>query len=330
MSLKEARQRSALYQRTRIQRRSSVLLEAADGARPRQSFFPRAEDQADRGPGTEARMRRYAREAAPLACAASERALLAAGLTASHISHLVTVSCTGAVSPGFDVALMNALPLASTVSRTHVGFMGCHGALNGLRAAAALAQADPASRVLLCAVEVCSLHFAYGNDPEKAVANALFADGAAAVVLGAEAPSGAWRLQASGSCLFPGSADAMTWRIGDYGFEMTLSPAVPHLIAQHLPSWIANWLLQHGLTVPEVRSWAIHPGGPRILTAAASCLNLAPDASAVSQEVLADCGNMSSPTILFILDRLRRRAAPWPCVALAFGPGLSVEAALFA
>jgi len=232
--------------------------------------------------------------------------------------------------PGFDIALIKLLKLAPTVSRTHVGFMGCHGALNGLRVASALVHADPEARVLLCAVELCSLHFSYGGDHGKVVANALFADGAAALVAGsaAQAPTNAWRLLAAGSCLFPDSEDAMTWRTGDHGFEMTLSPGVPDLITQHLPSWLAAWLIQHGVTIPQVRSWAIHPGGPRILTAATSCLDLPPDATTTSREVLAECGNMSSPTILFILERLYRRTAPRPCVALAFGPGLSVEAAL--
>lgn len=322
---------AVLYQRTKIQTRGSVLLEAPDGTGPRQSFFPPAEDRTDRGPSTGQRMQRYAQEAAPLALAASQRALLAAGLTGSQISHLITVSCTGFVAPGIDITLMKALQLAPAASRTHVGFMGCHGALNGLRVASALVHANPDARVLLCAVELCSLHFSYGGDPEKAVANALFADGAAALVAGstAQAPLSAWRSAAAGSCLFPDSEDAMTWRIGDHGFEMTLSPSLPGLITNHLPSWLAAWLNQHGMTVPQIRSWAIHPGGPRILTAVTSCLDLPPDATTISREVLAECGNMSSPTILFILERLCHRRVPRPCVALAFGPGLSVEAALF-
>ena len=320
-----------LYQRTQIQTRSSVLLEAADGSSPRQSFFSPAENRTDCGPSTGQRMQRYAQEAAPLALTASQRALTASGLTGSHINHLITVSCTGFVAPGFDIALMKALPLASTTSRTHVGFMGCHGALNGLRVASALVRAYPDARALLCAVELCSLHFSYGGDPEKVVANALFADGAAALVVGpaAQVPTSAWRLVAVGSRLFPDSEDAMRWRVGDHGFEMALSPGIPDLIARHLPSWLAAWLNQHGVTIPQVRSWAIHPGGPRILTAVAACLDLPQDATAISREVLAEYGNMSSPTILFILERLHRRGAPRPCVALAFGPGLSVEAALF-
>ncbi len=327
----EAQRLVTLYQRTKIQTRGSVLLEAPDGTGSRQSFFPPAEDRADRGPSTGQRMQRYAQEVMPLALAASQQALAAARLTGAQINHVVTVSCTGFAAPGFDIMLMKALQLAPTVSRTHVGFMGCHGALNGLRVASALSQAHPGARILLCAVELCTLHFSYGGEPERVVANALFADGAAALVVGSAANESGndWRLAAAGSCLFPDSEDAMTWRIGDNGFEMTLSPRVPELITTHLPSWLAAWLNQQGMTIPQVRSWAIHPGGPRILTAATTALGLSQDATAVSREVLAECGNMSSPTILFILDRLRRRSAPRPRVAMAFGPGLSVEAALF-
>ena len=331
LSHAEAHRLFTLYQRTQIQARGSVLLEAPDGSGPRQSFFPPAEDRTDRGPSTGQRMQRYAQEAAPLALAASQRALMVAGLTGSQISHLITVSCTGFVAPGVDIVLMKALKLVPTVSRTHVGFMGCHGALNGLRVASALVHADPDARVLLCAVELCSLHFSYGGDPEKAVVNALFADGAAACVAGsaAQAPTNAWRLAAAGSCLFPDSEDAMTWRIGDHGFEMTLSASIPVLLAAHLRPWLERWLGQNDLTLKQIQSWAIHPGGPRILNTVAACLDLSDQAMAVSREVLAECGNMSSPTLLFILDRLRLARARRPCVALGFGPGLVAEAVLF-
>ncbi len=121
----------------------------------------------------------------------------------------------------------------------------------------------------------------------------------------------------------------MSWRIGNHGFVMTLSPRVPELINRCLPQWMEGWLATHGLSVGDIRSWAVHPGGPRITRAVASCLGLPADAVALSDQVLAQCGNMSSPTLLFILDRLRRANAPRPCVALGFGPGLAAEAALF-
>lgn len=121
----------------------------------------------------------------------------------------------------------------------------------------------------------------------------------------------------------------MTWTVGDHGFEMTLSRSAPRLIAAHLRPWLSAWLDLHGLTVPGVASWALHPGGPKILEAVEEALGLPPAATAAARAVFAEHGNMSSPTILFVLDRLRREGAPRPCVALGFGPGLAAEAALF-
>jgi predicted naringenin-chalcone synthase len=272
-------------------------------------------------------MELYQRLAPPLALEAARAALAGSGLTAADLTHLVTVSCTGFMAPGVDVALMHGLGLAATVERTHVGYMGCHGALNGLRVARAFTAAEPAARVLLCAVELCTLHYHYGWDPSKMVANALFADGAAAAA-GVRSAAGAWDVMATGSCLIPDSADAMTWTIRDHGFEMTLAKRVPGLIAKHLRPFLREWLGRQGVALDEVASWAVHPGGPRILSAVEEGLCLPRDALAASRAVFAECGNMSSPTLLFILERLRREGARRPCVMLGFGPGLMAEAAL--
>lgn len=313
-------------------------------------FLPSAENDGV-GPTTVERMRIYAAEAGPLAVRASASALAESGFAADSITHLVTVSCTGFVAPGIDLALMTVLGLRPTVARTHVGFMGCHGALNGLRVANAFAGADPSARVLVCAAELCSLHYYYGNAADKLIANAIFADGAAAVIGAsggrqppvlsvwreerepgagaARSPSEPWELRASGSCLIPGSAEDMAWTVGDRGFEMTLSRRVPNKIAAHLRPWLEEWLSDSGLTLADVESWAVHPGGPKIVSAVEEALALSAEALAPSRGVFADYGNMSSPTVLFILKRLREQNAPRPCVALGFGPGLVAEAALF-
>jgi predicted naringenin-chalcone synthase len=177
---------------------------------------------------------------------------------------------------------------------------------------------------------LCVLHYHYAWDPQRMVANALFADGAAAVVgvPEAAAPAECWRVAANGACLFPDSEEAMTWSIGDHNFEMTLSKRVPGLIGEGLRPWLEEWLAGHGVAPDEVASWAIHPGGPRILSAVEEALGLRREQSAASHAIFAEHGNMSSPTVLFILDRLRSKGAPRPGVALAFGPGLTVEAAL--
>ncbi|HWG44781.1 MAG TPA: type III polyketide synthase [Gemmataceae bacterium] len=293
-------------------------------------FLPTGRDD-DHGPTTAQRMDRYVADASPLALHAAWQALHQSSLTAADISHLVTVSCTGFHAPGVDYELIHELGMAPTVQRTHVGFMGCHGALNGLRVARAFADSEPDARVLVCAVELCALHYHYGWDPQRIIANAIFADGAAAVigVHDTLAPSGAWRVSATGSCLLPDSRQAMSWTIGDHGFEMTLSKRVPGLIREHLRPWLQSWLERRRLSIETVGSWAIHPGGPRILDATAESLGLGEDKLAAAREVFATHGNMSSPTVLFIVNQLRHQRAPLPCVALGFGPGLVAEAVLF-
>ena len=330
---KKARTIQALYRRSGVKKRHSSLLEGSgNGSGPIQSLFEPAKNSEDRGPSTEARMKRFESDAPALAKSSAQAALSDAGMSAGEITHFITVSCTGFFAPGLDTTLLDQLGLRPTVERTHVGFMGCHGALNGLRVASSFAGADPEARVLVSSVELCTLHMSYDWDPDTLVANSLFGDGAAAVVGGGEAPaspSGSWKLAASGTCRLPDSAEAMSWRIGDHGFRMTLSNSVPDIIQTHLSGWLEEWLSGQGLKLDEVATWAIHPGGPRILTAVGGALGLAPEANAVPKQVLSEFGNMSSATILFILDRLRRKGAPRPCVALAFGPGLVAEAALF-
>ncbi len=297
---------NAVYWGTGVETRHSVLLQASNGdSGARQSFY------GDASPTTRDRMRRYEDEAGALAVSAARNALIDARIAPEDLTHVVTVSCTGFYAPGFDIALIKELGLAAGIARTQVGFMGCHGSLNGLRVAQAFVAADPTARVLLCAVEMCSLHHQYGWNAERVVANSLFADGAGAVVVVAgKAPTDTlYQVAAAGSTVIPESEDAMSWRVGDHGFEMTLSTRVPDLIARNLRGWTDGWLGAHGLTVPQVGSWAVHPGGPRILVAVAEALGIDRGALAISHSVLAEFGNMSSPTVLFILERMRRTGA---------------------
>jgi alpha-pyrone synthase len=324
-----------MYTQTGIDARHLTLPRALiddvlNGTRHSGSVFLPSDSPEDQGPTTAQRMAIYDEDAGPLALRAARQALLQSREAPERVTHLVTVSCTGFIAPGIDLALIRGLGLPPTVQRTHVGFMGCHGALNGLRVASAFLGADPNAVVLLCAVELCSLHYHYGWDPQRIVANALFADGAAAVI-GTHPgdDSRAWRMSASGSCILPDSADAMAWTIGDHGFEMRLSKGVPQLIARNIGPWMSSWLAQNDLRLQDVASWAIHPGGPRILEAVEEGLGISRDSTLDARAVFAEHGNMSSPTVLFILDRLRKQSAPRPCVALGFGPGLAAEAALF-
>jgi predicted naringenin-chalcone synthase len=327
-----ARLLERLYRRSAVRRRASVLIGGADGESSVDGlarYYPPETGGNGRGPTVAERMQRYEREALPLALEASREAIRTAGILPGDIGPIVTVSCTGFFAPGLDSRLIRRLELPPTTGRSMIGFMGCHGAINGLRVASALASQTPGSSVLLCAVELCSLHFNYGWEGGKAVANTLFADGAAAAVLRhGESPAGGWRLVSTGSCVLPDSVDDMGWRIGDHGFEMTLSSRVPSIIRRELRDWLAGWLAERGRTLGDIGSWAIHPGGPRVIDAVGETLGLSQEQTRASREVLAEHGNMSSPTVLFILRRLERLQAPGPCVMLAFGPGLVVEAAL--
>ncbi len=315
-----------LYRRTAVATRHSVVLEASDGPlADRQSFY------GETSPSTTERMNVYRDKAEQLAIESSRRAIAESGIAPDRITHLVTVSCTGFHAPGFDIALAKRLPLRASIARTHVGFMGCQGALNGLRIARAFTEAEPSACVLLCSTELCSLHHYYGWDPEKIVANALFADGSAAAVLtGRALRSGPPRLRliASGSTLIEDSTDAMSWKIGDRGFEMTLSPTVPRLISATVRPWLEDWLAGCGRSLDAIRSWAVHPGGPRILAAFGEAMDLPRPVLTSSYETLSKYGNMSSATILFALKTLCDGHADAPVVAIAFGPGLTVEAVL--
>lgn len=281
------------------------------------------------GAATQVRMQLYEEHAAPLALEAAQMALERSDVSPSSITHLVTVSCTGFSAPGVDTALIRGLDLPATTQRVHVGFMGCHGAVNGLRVAEGLTAASPDNRVLLCAVELCSLHYFFDWAPDKLVSNALFADGAAALVGQAGVSSnGHACIEKTGSFLFADTTDAMTWRLSNHGFEMTLSSRVPDAIATNLRPWLSEWLAEAGLAIDDVEHWAVHPGGPRILSAVGEALELPGDALATSRDILSNYGNMSSPTVLFILNQMREQHARGPCVVLGFGPGLVAEAAL--
>lgn len=323
----------ALYQKTRVGSRSSVVIEESlEGKKPKQSFFKPAYEKNLFGPTTHERMLCYAKNAPKLALSSSKQALADAGVRPDQITHLITVSCTGFSAPGFDIQLIEDLSLKRTVSRTHVGFMGCHGMFNALRMAEAVSKADPKNHVLVCSVELCSLHFSYHREPDQYVSNALFGDGSSASVVSTQVKEGKtprYKLTYQGSEIFEGTKDAMSWSIGDNGFKMTLSAKVPDLIHKKLRPWLEDWLQKKKVKLDNICSWAIHPGGPKIVESVRKALKLTPQATEVSKAILSRYGNMSSATLLFLLQNLKEKKAKMPCVALGFGPGLCVEAALF-
>lgn len=307
-----------LYRRARVSQRGSVL---ADDRGLIPAYAPDRHELT-----TGERMELYRAHAADLACAAAADALARSGVKAKAITHIVTASCTGFEAPGVDQAIVRRLGLSADVRRTHIGFMGCHAAVNALAAGAAFARAEADARVLVCCAELCTLHFARSGGADVQVANALFADGAAAAVLAASDEG--VQINKFASTIIPGTQGMMSWRIGDHGFEMQLSASVPEVLAREVPRWVDGWLRTEGLGRADVGHWAIHPGGPRILSALETSLGLGEGAADLSRRVLAAHGNMSSATVLFILKRMLEHEASGPIVALAFGPGLAGEGML--
>ncbi|MDX2132682.1 MAG: type III polyketide synthase [Planctomycetota bacterium] len=314
---RRARMLRALADRTGIDRRGLTIADGTGG----QSFY-----RAGRPPTTGERMEAYRGASLGMAEPACRDALRRAGVDASSVTHVVVASCTGFGAPGIDQALMRGLGIPRDARRTIVGFMGCHGAINALAVGAAFTHADPDAVVLVCAVEVCGLHFSFDDEPDHVLANTLFADGAAAAILTGRPAPGCPHICSTASVLIPDSHTLMRWDIGDHGFRMRLSPKVPDVLATHVPAWIDGVLRDRGLARADVGGWAIHPGGPRIVDVLRESLGLRDDQVEPSRKVLRSHGNMSSATVLFILRDLWARDAATPWVGMAFGPGLAGEA----
>jgi predicted naringenin-chalcone synthase len=294
------------------------------------TFFGRSQDFRPE-PTTARRNQIFEREAAVLALEACRA--LSPEPWQSRVTHLLTASCTGFSAPGFDVTLARTLGLSPRVQRTHVGFMGCFAGFSTLRLASQICAADPSALVLIAHVELCSLHIRLGNDPEAVVANCIFSDGAAAALVGTSRQDGLGQhppltLVGAGSFLLPEGDGDMTWSIGDYGFRMTLSPRVPHLLSKYLPAALETLLQENGVPRDSVRHWAVHPGGAAIVRHAERALGLASTDLALARELLRSHGNMSSATLWFLLDRIRREPVPGVVYGCGFGPGLTLESAL--
>ncbi|MCL6251788.1 type III polyketide synthase [Altererythrobacter sp. KTW20L] len=267
---------------------------------------------------TARRMKVYADEAPALALQAI------AGLPdLGDVTHIVVASCTGFMAPGLDQVIARQLGLARTVERISIGFMGCYAGITALRTAAHVVRSDPAARVLVVTVELCSLHLQQTGDIEALLAMRQFADGAAAVVVSGTGPGLA--LLDPLSLTLHESADLITWTIGDTGFAMHLSGEVPTRLAEAL----VDPLVTERIGNPAlIEAWAVHPGGRSILDAVERGLALAPGKLDASRAVLRDHGNMSSATVLFVLQRLMDQR-PASGLALAFGPGLAMEGLRF-
>lgn len=308
---REAQLLERMMKRSGIGRRYTVL-SSNERYRSEGGFYDVPEP-----PGTHARMEVYAREAPKLALATIGKL--------EHIgtvTHLVVASCTGFTAPGLDQVIARRLGLAPTVERVVIGFMGCYAGVTALRTAGHIVRSDPSARVLVVAVELCTLHLQSTDRLDSLLAMSQFADGAAAALVTAEGPGLA--LCDGLSMTLDDSQDLITWTIGDTGFAMELSGEVPGRLAEALGNGNVQDAITGGRSVNSLDAWAIHPGGKSIVDAVERGLGLSPEKVAASRAVLQEFGNMSSATVLFVLERLIAER-PDSGVALAFGPGLAME-----
>jgi len=301
---------------------------ANSGVRTRQAAVsPLLEDVSDWS--TERRMRRYQVEAVPLGKEAVDRALTDAGVAAADLGLFAVCSCTGYATPGLDILLARDMGMSPNVQRLFVGHMGCYAALPGLGTVADFVVARGRPGLLLCA-ELTSLHLQPAGartDVQQIVSHALFSDAAVAVVV--TPGSSGYAVREVTAVTDTSTADLMTWEVTDQGFRMGLSPQVPSVLALHVRRMVDDLLSRHGLTIEDVDGWAVHPGGPKILDVVEEQLGLPADALAASRGVLSTYGNCSSPTVLLVLEALRKRAhPPHRVVMLAFGPGLTLYGTL--
>ncbi len=282
-------------------------------------------------PSTEERNKIYKKEAPKLAEEACVKALDTWGGNASDLTHVISISCTGMMAPGIEFLLIRDLGLSPAIERLGINFMGCFGAFKGLATAKAIALENPKHRVLVVCTELCSLHFQEDTQKDALVGNSIFGDGAAAVVVGASPKSyekPLFEIHSQRSHAFIDTHDLMSWEVGNQGYKMRLSSKIPNFLESHIVTF-ANELLGPNLTNQEC-SWALHPGGKAILEGLIKACNLSGDQVSHSWEVLKKYGNMSSGTILFVLEELLKtpKNLDW-VVSMGFGPGLSVEGMLF-
>ncbi len=243
-----------------------------------------------------------------------------------NITHLITVSCTGMAAPGLDILLIESLGLANHTQRTSVNFMGCYAGFHALKMANAICAEHKNAQVLIVDVELCTLHFQHDFSMDNVAASLLFADGAAATLVSNNQENSLFKIHSFYSELAPEGQKDMAWHIGDTGFLMTLSGYVPSILSEYIAPLLSNAIANK----EEIKHWAIHPGGKKIITEIAKALKLTESDVQVSRDVLLNHGNMSSATIFFVLDALLKKdfKAGEKLFATGFGPGLTIESAI--
>ncbi len=335
LQLKPAEKRllKSVYRATGIEYRHSVVSDFCK--QPGEyEFFPN--DPTLPFPSTSSRMRLYKEQALPLTLEAIQHCFASRGhFNQQDITHLITVSCTGMYAPGIDIEIVQQLQLNTQVKRTCINFMGCYGAFNALKVADAICRADSQAKVLVVSVELCTIHFQKHESMDNLISNAIFADGAAALLVEAESSQFQARnfiLKEFHCDLLPQHSDDMTWHIADNGFDIVLSSYVPQAIQSGIAQFAQRLLQQQQLSLSDIELFAIHPGSQKILQACEKALGLSENDNRYSCDVLRHYGNMSSATVLFVLkkiwDDLSQSDVGKQIFSCAFGPGLTLESML--
>jgi len=323
-----ARKLKVLYKKTRIEKRYSVL---SDFELNKQQAALFIEDQ-EKEPSIEDRMQIYGQEIIPL-CRKAIYNALGDDFNYKEITHLITVSCTGMYAPGIELELKQSIGLNDQVQMHAVNFVGCYAFFPALKMAKAFCSEQANSKVLIVSAELCTLHFQNKIEEDHLLSNSLFADGAAACIVqnepdGTIAGEGSLELKAQTQLSIPKGRSDMAWNIHSDGFLMRLTSYVPELVNSGIKRLI-NQLFEEDVKAELIDQWAIHPGGRKILEVCAKELDLTEKDLAASYEVLKNYGNLSAPTILFVLNALSKQAIDGKKVlACGFGPGLTLEGAL--
>ncbi|MBX3239643.1 MAG: type III polyketide synthase [Chitinophagaceae bacterium] len=313
-----------LYHQSGVNSRYSVL---GDYSRSMAEwkFYPRSENL-EPFPSLEQRMAAYNKHAAPLSVDAI-RKCIDGKINVREITHLVTVSCTGMSAPGLDLQIMDMMDMCKNIYRTSINFMGCYAAIHALKIADAICRTEENARVVIVCTELCTLHFQRELTVDNITSSMLFADGSAAALLtGDHYPGTGLQLNRFYSEILPRGKKDMAWELSSSGFLMTLSGYIPELIKEDFERLVEKAIESSPMRKDDIAYWCIHPGGKRILDAIQKSMKLGEQDLATSCAILEEYGNMSSPTILFVLKRLLQQAQPGkPLLGAAFGPGLTME-----
>jgi len=322
----EKKRLKLLYQRSGIGTRYSVIPDFNLKNNQQQLFTTTKNNQ--NLPSIENRLAIYEKNAAQLAIMAIDDAMKNTTCSLKEITHLITVTCTGMSAPSLDLEIVELLDLPHNIERTSINFMGCYAAVHALKQADAICNSRKNARVLIVCIELCTLHFQQANDHDNLTANAIFADGAAACIVQSEdeEKKDSLKIKSFYSEIHTKGKQDMAWQISSTGFLMTLSSYIPQLIKTNIDNLIKNAIQKFGIQYNEIHHWAIHPGGRKILDVIGSQLNIERSKLQHSYSVLNEYGNMSSPTILFVMQRiLNDDTMHGNILGAAFGPGLTME-----